>query len=239
MDPATAIPAHGLWCLAPIADIDDNLLAWLTSEEHDELAHAVHARRRREFVNGRALTRSVLADLLALAPTIITARRDERGRPVWLPGSGIDANISHCDGWVATAVVARGRVGIDCERATPPADWRRLLDLCCHPEEQATVAHDPQRFIPWWCAKEAWLKRAGTGLGGDPRDLQFDGATIAHRDGRTPVHRLHAEETTDLHIACCTGDRFAPVRIAAPRSLATPGNDTTSVRGADRPSAGE
>ncbi|MFL5884840.1 MAG: 4'-phosphopantetheinyl transferase, partial [Thermoleophilaceae bacterium] len=92
-------------------ETDQELLETELFPEEEALVARAVAKRRNEFVTGRALARRALSTL-GVAPVAIG--RGARGQPLW-PG-GIVGSITHCRGYRACAVARFDEiasVGID------------------------------------------------------------------------------------------------------------------------------
>jgi 4'-phosphopantetheinyl transferase len=157
-----------LW-LADAAGFDDATLAlytgWLGASERHRCERFVRARRRRQFIAGRALLRLMLARLLGLAPAAVAL--DERpGQAPALAGAGLPAvgfSISHSGKWVACATSLRSPVGLDIECIDAGRDVVALAEQVF---DTATVAElrgcagtaRLHAFYRHWCLYEAGIK---------------------------------------------------------------------------------
>ncbi|MEO0034499.1 MAG: hypothetical protein RLZZ501_522 [Pseudomonadota bacterium] len=159
----------------------------LGTEAPVRLAVAAHA----SPPAGRAARRrwqSEAARLLALGLLPAGAWQiatDPDGRPRLVDGTGRagpDLSFSHRDGWVAAAVAARGRVGIDLETPRPGRDPLAFARVWLSPPEIALVAAEGEpALLALWTMREALAKAGGGGLAAA---LAADGAAlIAGRDG--------------------------------------------------------
>ena len=134
--------------------------------------------RRRQFVAGRMLLRTMLAQALGGRPED-WALDAGAGAPPRLPSHpALRLSVSHSGEWVAAAIADRP-VGIDLEGLGARRDPERFARWVCSPDELAawrglagTDADDA--LIAHWTRKEAWLKR--------------DGGEVL----LTRMHRLHA-----------------------------------------------
>lgn len=137
--------------------------------------HIDRFRRREDKV--RSLVAGILVEKLLkehCGMDRISLCRDDSGRP-YLPDCDLSVSISHSGNRVACAV-SQKPVGIDLEQLRPVD-----LNLCRHicveeerkyvfgpiPEWEGGLCHDQEvlsRFFEIWTAKEAYFKRAGTGI---------------------------------------------------------------------------
>jgi 4'-phosphopantetheinyl transferase len=141
-----------------------------------ELARLRRLRRRADqerFATGRLLARTVLGELLGVAPgAVALVVPDGGGRPV-LAGSRLSFSLSHSGERVALAVSATHDVGVDVERL---AGAQAPATLFTAAEQDSPIAP-----ITLWTRKEAVLKACGTGLAVDPRSIDASGDALATR----------------------------------------------------------
>lgn len=142
----------------------DQWFTWLGAGEAQRYQRFVRAERRRQFVIGRALARSMLGQLLGVAPPSLLIE-DRPGLAPML--SGADPNpsfsISHSGPWVACAVSAGSALGLDIEQLDAGRDIAALAaqsfdaDCCAWlaARPEATRMHD---FYRLWSTQEARIK---------------------------------------------------------------------------------
>ncbi|MER8231403.1 4'-phosphopantetheinyl transferase superfamily protein [Streptomyces sp. NPDC094049] len=142
-----------------------------------ELRRAQELRRpgdRRNHLVSRVLLRTLLGDLLGIAPEAVRLGRDAcpccggpHGRPVVL-GGGAHFSLSHT-GPLVLLGIGPVPLGVDVERV-PDAATVAETASALHPREGAELAaldeaSRPVAFARAWTRKEAYLKGIGTGLG--------------------------------------------------------------------------
>lgn len=165
--------------IAAVKGIDELSDATLPAAEQTRADAIARSLRRRQFVAGRMLLRTMLAQVLGGRPED-WAVDAEAGAPPRLPSHPhLHLSVSHSGEWVAAAIADRP-VGIDLEGLGARRDPERFARWVCSPDELAawrglagTDADDA--LIAHWTRKEAWLKREG-------------GEVLLTR-----MHRLHAE----------------------------------------------
>lgn len=160
----------------------------------------IGAFRRPEDAVASLLARSLMTDLAAGAlgcPAAgVRLEREPSGRPyVAEPVPAPDINAAHAGAWIAAAVAAAGRIGIDVEPVRPVPEG--LVARCLAPSELAALAPLPpaeatDRFFRFWTAKEAYLKATGLGLSVDPRAV-----AVAFDDDGQPALRSGAHLRDD------------------------------------------
>jgi 4'-phosphopantetheinyl transferase len=139
--------------------------ALVTDDDRAGLDARALARRRTQYLAGRALLRFAL-------------ERETRGparshRLTTRPGGKLDCaggpgiSLSHSGRWVACAIASEGDVGIDVE---VPDSRRRTHDIASAHfarAERDWLATAPRYAFYWlWVLKEAYLKCVGRGLAG-------------------------------------------------------------------------
>jgi 4'-phosphopantetheinyl transferase len=162
--------------LAPLpsqpADPQD-LARWLGAQEQARLAAIRSQQRRAQFVAGRWLLRTLLAQAHGGRPPDWALSAPDAGPPAVQGHAGIHLALSHSGGWVAAALAAVP-VGVDIEAPARPRDLDGLAALCCDEAERALLLEEAPgqretRFYEIWTAKEAWIKQHGEQLA--PRRL--------------------------------------------------------------------
>jgi 4'-phosphopantetheinyl transferase len=144
--------------LAPFA-------AWLDASEARRMAAFVRPGRRRQFLAGRALARQALGQLLGMAPQAVRFVERPGDAPLLaLPGlEQVGFNISHSGRWVACAVSATMRVGLDIEVIDSSRNLEELAAQAFSVQQQAWLAARPDDtrahdFYLLWSAAEAHFK---------------------------------------------------------------------------------
>lgn len=94
--------------------------------------------------------------------------RKDNGQP-YLTGCDLHVSISHCEDFVVSAIGTEP-IGIDVERIRP-IDLQIAGHVCTDRERQylfepAEQDQQLERFFEIWTAKEAYLKKQGTGITG-------------------------------------------------------------------------
>lgn len=155
----------------------DHLERWealLSPEEALRAARFPRAKRREEFVLGRAAARLLLSQRIGTEPEDVALAVAESGA-IDVVGSHLHVSIAH-SGDHAVAATAPRLLGIDIERiAARHADLARFM---LHPEEHHlidSIPLDPDRtHILCWTLKEAALKAMRTGLRTSPKKLRLE-----------------------------------------------------------------
>lgn len=147
--------------------------ALLSADERARLAEFASSDRRHAFVLGRTAARTLLGEVLDVAPERVGLDVAESGALV-VPGRRVSvAHTGRGAGALAVAAVARVPVGIDAETvaARRPDLWRRLLS----PTEHAVLdalggpTDDAQTLL--WALKESVLKGQQTGFRAGARSV--------------------------------------------------------------------
>lgn len=155
--------------------------AWLSDAEHRRWASFGAAKRKREFVAGRAAARTVLAHAWAVRPDTVRLHQADDGA-LDVEKSGWHVSLAH-SGAHAVAACAPHPVGIDLEQIQPrDSSLRRFLFA---PERRGLPD-----ALPWdantslllcWTLKESVLKARRSGFRCSPKDLHLSVDAPARR----------------------------------------------------------
>lgn len=162
-----------LCCLS--AAIDDALLteyrALLSADELQRLNAYRSVTAAKEFVIGRALLRTALAQRLQVDPLELVFAPDADGKPQLVHPSNQTwhFNLSHERSWVVLILSTLGPVGIDVEGHTRRNNFAGIAQRFFSPEENAALAQCTELdwknyFFAIWTLKEAHAKALGCGL---------------------------------------------------------------------------
>lgn len=167
--------------------------------------------RKREFLTGRALLRTLMAQH-GLDPASLHV--DVTGR--LSTGRG-DVSIAHSHGWVLAAVTREGTLGVDVELHAPRE--RALMDRFFSDDEQGFMGNNLARLHRVWTLKEAALKALGCGVSGDPARIRFSTETGLISDLSDETNTFHGfwQDVADVSVAavlvtpraCVTTPRFS------------------------------
>lgn len=195
-------------------------------------------RRRREFATGRACARRALAALGA--PAHGPLPRDERGAPVWPPGTL--GSITHCTGYRAAVAARAGEataLGIDAERRPRPLSERASAVIATDWESSqlARLQREFVSLLPWstllFSAKEAvykaWHPHARRPLSFRDAEVRIHpvdegGGLLAVRPTRLALPELSGGYRFDggLLVTVVHRGLTPPVRPAPPRTPSDP-----------------
>lgn len=147
----------------------------MSAPERERLSAIRAEHRRAQFVGGRWLLRTLLAESLGGDPRDWHLDAGQDGPPRLLVPHAADVHLglSHSADVVACAVAA-APLGIDVEAPRRPRDLPGLAALCFDATEQSMLAaldgsaHEAL-FHELWTVKEAWLKSRAEALA--PRRL--------------------------------------------------------------------
>ena len=181
-----------------VADFHPLGLAWLGHRERAELAAWRDADRRRAWLVGRTIGKTLVARRMAKLPTpqaiepsqIEILSRDAEGRVnrprIWCDGieKPWSLSISHSQRGVLAAFTAATDVALGVDLADCGTFGDGFVDLWFTPAERAwfheTQCTSTARFI--WAAKEALYKACNDGESFTPRDVEV------LPDGRCSYH---------------------------------------------------
>lgn len=142
----------------------------LSPAELDRVGTLRRADDQDRFVAGRALLRTLAADLLGTEPrqVVVGSACPDCSRPhgkPTLPGTVWEASISHSGRLVAVALSSSGPVGVDVERIDESMPLKELVpQVFSELEPIPQGGPSPLSFFRTWTRKEAVLKATGDGL---------------------------------------------------------------------------
>lgn len=163
------------------ARLEDGSLP-LADAERERALRFHHLSDRWEFVLGRVMARSLLAERTGTPAREFRFVENEHGRPE-IAHPSLDRplrfNLSHSGGLVACVLGESRQIGVDVERLDRPAIDPRVIGRYCSAPEQQALAGLPdalkhERFLQLWTLKEAYVKARGTGLTLPLRSISFD-----------------------------------------------------------------
>jgi 4'-phosphopantetheinyl transferase len=169
--------ANGRQCEVHVGRIQDLRAAHLALLSDPELARAQRYRLAADSDRcrlGAVLLRMAAARHLGIRPADVAVDRTcgrcgaQHGRPR-LPGTSLQASVSHSGDIVAVAMTSAGPVGVDVE-AVRGIDFAAVTESVCTPRERNYV-HTATDFYTFWTRKEAVLKATGEGLQRPMTDL--------------------------------------------------------------------
>ena len=197
------------------------LLSVLDESEKARMARFHHARNRIQFAAAHALTRLALGQALSVPPAALAFVEGTNGKPSAQRGgrpAPVSFNLSHADGMVGVAVLARADVpvGFDLERFDRTIELD-LADRYFRPEEVSWLAGLPaderrRGFLRLWTLKEALIKATGEGLSRELASFWFEvfppRLHFAPSDGTEGQWRFEQRIVADTFVAAA-GLRFA------------------------------
>ncbi len=158
-------------------------VACLDAAERERMSRYRFDDKQREFLIGRYFIKTVLREFHGSHAPVSAV---EHQKPAVI-GGGPHFSLSHSGGAFALIVSADTEVGIDVEPVRAFTD--DLAEGALNATERPLVRSD-EDFFRVWTAKEAYMKRAGEGLGIEPRRLTVDLSRNLLSDG-DQVHPFH------------------------------------------------
>jgi 4'-phosphopantetheinyl transferase len=162
-----------LWWVRPESfRVTPATLALLNQEERQQHQRYIPPAKRHEFLLTRILVRSVLGEVLGMAPEALTFVRNDWGRPDLAPESKptpLHFNVSHTDGLIVCLVSSEREVGVDTELLSRALTLLSLAPRVFAPDELRELRALPekdqaQRAVLLWTLKESYIKARGMGL---------------------------------------------------------------------------
>ncbi len=194
----------------------ENLLHFLSTDEHERYSRFLVKKKQVEFVLARAFTKTILGKILNKPTADIKFGISASGKPFLKQKKQprpLFFNISHTTGVMCCVTSLIENIGIDVEQNKGPKD--DLVTRYFHPREiegyNKLPAHQRStRFYTIWTLKEAYLKAMGYGLTVPLNSFWFslpeDTSTIKIHfesppsDTKTSSYQLELNMLTDLHI---------------------------------------
>jgi 4'-phosphopantetheinyl transferase len=140
-------------------------LGLLNVAEIERYRRFVRPERKRQFVVGRVLLRQSLGNLLEVPPEAVRLVERPGNAPLLdLPGcDDVGFSLSHSGHWVACAVSATSRLGLDVELIDATRNIDELAAQAFDAEQQEWLAAQPvadrlRDFYQLWSANEARFK---------------------------------------------------------------------------------
>lgn len=204
----TALRAY----LANVRDIGaDDIAALVTDDDRLRLDARAHARRRVQYLAGRALLRFALECETGGPGRSHRLTTRPSGKLECAGGPAI--SLAHSAHWVACAIATDADVGIDVELPDPRRHTAEIASLHFSAAERDWLRSAPSdAFYHLWVLKEAYLKCLGRGLAGglDRLECRIDSPTI----------EMHAATPASLALYSL-GDAFVGIAAigGAPREI--------------------
>lgn len=159
------------------------LLELLSVEERSRYARLSDLRRRRQFLLGRALCRTVLSRYAPVAPQEWQFAQGRRGKP-FVAGPALPSplwfNLSHTEGASVCAVTGVGpEIGIDIERIALGHDALEIAEQFFPEMEVNALRLLPptqrgEAFVRIWALKESFVKARESSLADGIFSAAFD-----------------------------------------------------------------
>ena len=162
-----------LWCAYPGDLLDENrardCACLLSADERERMQSFRFERHRREYLAAHVLTRIALSQHHPIAPEAWAFRANNYGKPVAVPGYGLEFSLSHAPGLVVCLIGHGGEVGVDTEPEERAATILEVAATVFSPAEMAQLEglgdkDKSNRALSLWTLKEAYVKARGIGL---------------------------------------------------------------------------
>lgn len=183
-------------CASVLADWRATSSESALSPDETARAQAIgSAARREQFLAGRWLARTLLAQAQGGRPTDWNISADGYRKPSVM-GHDLQLSIAHSGAFVACCVASRA-VGVDVERMDRVRPVPDMAELVCSETEQSALrelhgAALTQQFLQLWTCKEARLKQRGMPFSTESlRAIQTEPAAGGQAHVATWVFALH------------------------------------------------
>jgi len=146
--------------------VHDMMLSLLTTQELEVYYKYKIGYRRREYLVGRYLLKTLFGYYLNTKPKDIAVLIDDYGKP-YVPEQDIEFNLSHSLEMVVCAVNVGRKIGVDIEKITN--NIFELVERFFSPNEAYYIFMQDDKDKNYeayrlWTMKEAYLKALGKGL---------------------------------------------------------------------------
>lgn len=194
--------------------------ALVTPEDRLRVTPAMAARRREEYLAGRALLRHALAERTGRDAASLRIELSASGKPECVGGPAI--SVSH-SGDALVCALADVAVGVDVE-TKPPRDLGAVAERFFTAAEARWLAADPApRFCMLWVLKEAYLKALGVGLAGGLASLDCriePPAVVARTGAGTAPPQLKLFRGKDCFVGVAAIGAPTPIEVVLHRFAA-------------------
>ena len=143
----------------------------LSQDERERAQRLTMPVHRQRFTAGRGMLRHILGCYIGIPPSDIRFETGPHGKPFLRHPTNhpLHFNVAHSQRVAVYAVSRDFEVGIDLEGDRDRADYHKLAERICSPEEFTMFQQLPQvehkaAFFSCWTRKEAFVKARGTGL---------------------------------------------------------------------------
>ena len=181
------LPEHIRYRFASLSEVPAEAAAALTADERLYMASLRLEKRRREFVAGRWVTRSLAATVLDAGGPLGVPLNVRDDGSLELTGVPFSVSLAHSRIGVVAAISRGVEVGIDLEEIKPRSP--DLLRFVLHDSEYALLEKLPidrdRKLILMWTLKEAVLKGMRTGFRCSPKKLRV---LIDYARGEAEIH---------------------------------------------------
>ena len=202
----------------------DAVDALTTADDRLRFTASTSARRRAEFLAGRAVLRHALAQYTGDDGSSFRIEVSPAGKPECTSGPAI--SVSH-SGDIVVCAVAEGTVGVDVETGHA-RETEEIAARYFTPAEARWIAGDSAtRFRMLWVLKEAYLKAVGVGIAGglDSLDCRIDPPVIAARTVEGAAPQLGLLSGQGCHVGVAALGSLHPLQVAVHRLAPDDGAD--------------
>ncbi len=161
-----------IWLLRRPTQVNDTLLAFVTTAEQQRAQGMTSSRRQCEWLAGRALLRQCLGYYTGYDGLALQFGKTDAGKPVLAHPDAPAFSLSHGPGWIGCAVARSACVGLDIDSEARRNRIGEIAERFFHPVEQSAItragdeAGRKQAFFRSWTLKEAYIKALGETING-------------------------------------------------------------------------
>lgn len=150
----------------------ENLLGFLSTDEHERARRFHFEKDQRRFIVARGILRKILGDYLGVNPIDICFEYNQFGKPILAPvfdNDNVCFNISHSDAYALYAINRGKKIGIDIERVRGEVAFMEIAQKFFSKNEINSLESinknkRAELFFQYWTRKEAFVKAIGEGV---------------------------------------------------------------------------
>ncbi|EIM28954.1 4'-phosphopantetheinyl transferase family protein [Microvirga lotononidis] len=154
------------------SDLEQEMSACLSEDEHQRAKCLAQVRDRRRFVARRSYLRHILASRLGISPAEVELEYGPQGKPRLshrMPMQELHFGMTRSEELAIVALSNTGEIGVDIEAIRPVAEAEDIAALCFSPPEyesfRSLAPEDRvEGFFRHWTRLEAISKAIGCGL---------------------------------------------------------------------------
>lgn len=164
---------------------------WLDKDEVTRLNQIRPEKDKLRFITGRAIIKSVIAELMQVSPESVSLHIDRFGKPLLNTNSNLSFNISHSGNYIVAIFTEGFTSGIDIQSRDLNTGFEDIMKQSFSEQEIDNLKLDSSsvndRFYNSWTIKEAFAKAHGIGM-----HMNFKKLEVLYKENTQQQANLHA-----------------------------------------------